>query len=87
MITSFRLRDVRVDRVYRMQSCWSAEGKLKVESVTDLHLEKSWNGCAYRIEKFGNVGTMPVRKYFPFLVIEDAEAEEFIGVQLYLASS
>lgn len=87
MITSFRLRDVRVDRVYRMQSCWSAEGKLKVESVTDLHLEKSWNGHAYRIEKFGNVGTMPVRKYFPFLVIEDAEAEEFIGVQLYLASS
>ena len=87
MITSFRLRDVRVDRVYRMQSCWSAEGKLKVESVTDLHLEKSWNGCAYRIEKFGNVGTMPVRKYFPFLVIEDTEAEEFIGVQLYTASS
>ncbi len=87
MITSFVLRDVKVDRIYRMQSCWSAEGKLKVESVTDLHLEKSWNGCAYRIEKFGNVGSMPVRKYFPFLVVEDCESGDFIGMQLYCASS
>ncbi len=87
MLTSFLLRDMRVDRIYRMQSCWSAEGKLKIESVTDLHLEKSWNGCAYRIEKFGNVGSMPVRKYFPFLVVEDCEKGCFTGVQLYCASS
>ena len=56
MVTSFQLRDVTADRFHRLQSCWSAEGKLKSESVTDLHLEKSWNGCAYRVEKFGNVG-------------------------------
>lgn len=87
MLSSFLLRDVKVDKIYRMQSCWSAEGKLKVESITDLHLEKSWNGCAYRIEKFGNVGSMPVRKYFPFLAVEDCESGEFIGIQLYSASS
>lgn len=86
-ITSFLLRDIEVDRIYRMQSGWSSEGKLRVESVTDLHLEKSWNGCAYRIEKFGNVGSMPVRKYFPFLAVEDAKRREFTGIQLYCASS
>ncbi len=87
MVTSFMLKDVTLDRIYRMQSCWSAEGKLKAESVTDLHMEKSWNGCAYRIEKFGNVGSMPVRKYFPFLVAEDSKKGHFVGIQLYCASS
>ncbi len=87
LLSSFVLRDVKIDRIYRMQSFWSAEGKLKSESITDLHMEKSWNGCAYRVEKFGNTGSMPVRKYFPFLVVEDTEKGEFIGVQLYLASS
>ncbi len=87
MLTSFVLRDVKLDRIHRMQSCWSAEGKLRSESVTDLHLEKSWNGCAYRIEKFGNVGSMPVRKYFPFLAVEDSETGEFTAMQLYCASS
>ena len=87
LLSSFLLKDVKVDRVHRMQSFWSAEGKLKSESITDLHMEKSWNGCACRVEKFGNVGSMPVRKYFPFLVVEDCEKGEFTGVQLYLASS
>lgn len=87
MLSSFLLKDVPISKLYRLQSCWSAEGKLRSESITDLHLEKSWNGCAYRIEKFGNVGSMPVRKYFPFLAIENSETGEFLGVQLYLASS
>lgn len=87
MLTSILLQDVRVDKIHRLQTCWSAEGKLRSESITDLHLEKSWNGCAYRIEKFGTVGSMPVRKYFPFLAIENTETGEFLGIQLYLASS
>lgn len=87
MLSSFCIKDVTADRFHRLQSCWSAEGKLKSESITDLHLEKSWNGCAYRIEKFGNVGSMPVRKYFPFLALEDSKTGHVIGIQLYSASS
>jgi len=87
MLSSFVLREMKVDKIYRMLSFWSAEGKLKTESITDLHLEKSWNGCAVRIEKFGNVGSMPVRKYFPFLAVEDSETGLFTGIQLYSASS
>ena len=40
-----------------------------------------------RVEKFGNVGSMPVRKYFPFLVVEDSKKQEFLGIQLYCPSS
>lgn len=87
MMTSFLIRDLHIDKIHRLQTCWSAEGKLKSESITDLHLERSWNGCAFRIEKFGNVGSMPVRKYFPFLAVEDQTTGIFTGIQLYCASS
>lgn len=87
MLTSFAIRKLKVDKVYRLMSNWSAEGKLKVETINDLHLEKSWNGCAVRVEKFGTLGSMPVRKWFPFVAVEDAETGEFTAVQLYSPSS
>ena len=87
MLASFALKDVKADRFHRLQSFWSEEGKLRTETIEDLHLEKSWNGCAKRIEKFGNVGSMPVRKYFPFLAMENTETGEFLGILLGLASS
>ncbi len=46
MMSSFVLTDMVIDRIHRLQSCWSAEGKLRSESICDLHLEKSCNGCA-----------------------------------------
>ncbi|MBR3468296.1 MAG: alpha-galactosidase [Lachnospiraceae bacterium] len=87
MLTSFGLRGVVADRVHRMQSFWSAEGKLRTESLEDLHIEPSWNRCGLRCEKFGNSGSMPVRKYFPFLALENSKTGEFVGIQLYLAST
>ena len=87
MLSSFAVRGISADRIYRLQSFWSAEGKLRTESIEELHLEPSWNRCGMRVEKFGNVGTMPVRKYFPFLVLEDSKRQEFWGVQLYCPSS
>ncbi len=87
MISSFAIRGIRADKIHRMQSFWSAEGRLRTETVAELNLEPSWNRCATRVEKFGNVGSMPVRKYFPFAVLEDSEAGEFVGVQLYIPYS
>ena len=87
MLTSFALGNVPADRIHRLQSFWSAEGKLRTETIEDLHLEPSWNRCGLRIEKFGNNGSMPVRKYFPFLALENSKTGEFWGVQLYLAST
>lgn len=87
MLASFAVRGVKADRIHRLQSFWSAEGKLRTETLEELHLEPSWNRCGMRIEKFGNVGSMPVRKYFPFLALEDSGSGRFLGIQLYCASS
>ena len=87
MLSSFALREVKADKIHRLQSFWSAEGKLRTETIEELHLEPSWNRCGMRIEKFGNVGSMPVRKYFPFLALEDSRTGKFLGIQLYCASS
>ena len=87
MLSSFAIRGINADRIHRLQSFWSAEGKLRTESIEELHLEPSWNRCGMRVEKFGNVGSMPVRKYFPFLVVEDSKKQEFLGIQLYCPSS
>lgn len=87
MFASFVLKQVEADAIYRMQSFWSAEGKLRRETIDDLHLEPSWAGVGVRIEKFGNVGSMPVRKYFPQLVLENSKTGEFLGIQLYCPSS
>ncbi len=87
MLSSFAISGIKADKVYRMRSCWSSEGRLIVDKVTDLQLEPSWNRCATRVHKFGNLGSMPVRGYFPFIVLENSQTSEFVGVQLYLASS
>lgn len=87
MLASFGIKGIVADKIHRLQSFWSAEGKLRTESIYDLHLEPSWNRLGFRIEKFGNIGSMPVRKYFPFLALENSQTGEVIGIQLYGASS
>lgn len=87
MLASFAISNVKADKIHRLQSFWSAEGKLRTETIEDLHLEPSWNRCATRVEKFGNVGSMPVRKYFPFVALEDSESGNILGIQLYSPSS
>ena len=87
LLTSFALENVQADRIHRLQSFWSAEGKLRTETVDDLHLEPSWAHFGVRAEKFGNTGSMPVRKYFPFLALEDASTGNFTAIELCLAST
>lgn len=87
MLSSLAIRGIRANKIHRLQSFWSAEGKLRTETIEDLHLEPSWNRVGMRVEKFGNIGSMPVRKYFPFLVLENSETSEYIALQLYIPSS
>ncbi len=86
MLASFAVSGVRASRLHRLMSFWSAEGRLKTETLAELHLEPSWNRWAPRVESFGNLGSMPVRRYFPFLAAEDDSGSVF-GVQLYAPSS
>ncbi|MBR3057206.1 MAG: alpha-galactosidase [Clostridiales bacterium] len=87
LLSSFAIRGITADRMHRATSFWSAEGKLLSQDLIDLNMERSWANHGFRIEKFGQNGSMPVRKYFPFLILEDSKTQHFLGVQLYLASS
>lgn len=73
--------------VHRFRSGWSAEGRLDTASIESLHLERSWSGYTPFSERFGQVGTMPVRKWFPFVSIEDVQAGVCWGARLSWAGS
>ncbi len=73
--------------IHRVRSAWSAEGRLQSESIENLHLERSWTGHALRVEKFGQIGSMPVRQWFPFLAAEDTAAGVTWAMQLACPSS
>ena len=73
--------------VHRFRSTWSAEGRLESRSVEELNLERSWIGHGIACERFGQVGSMPVRGFFPFVALEDREAGVIWGAQLAWAGS
>lgn len=73
--------------VHRLQSRWSQEGRLLSQSMEELQLEKSWNVDSVRCERFGQVGSMPVNHYFPFLAVEDKKTGVFWGAQIAHPSS
>ena len=74
-ITPFEAGDTPDTLVlHRFQSAWSAEGRLLSQPVEEIMLERPWMGHALRIVKFGQVGSMPVRGFFPFAALEDRKA-------------
>lgn len=73
--------------VHRIRSSWSAEGRLDSRPIEDLHIERSWGGFSAVSERFGQVGSMPVRSYFPFVAIEDIKKQVIWGAQLACACS
>jgi alpha-galactosidase len=68
--------------VHRYRSTWSAEGRLETQGIEDLQLERSWIGHGISCERFGQVGSMPVRGFFPFVALEDREPGVLWGAQL-----
>jgi len=74
-------------RVHRFRSGWSAEGRLETRTLEQLHLERSWGGAGAFSERFGQLGTMPVRKWFPFVAAEDTGAGVLWGAQLAWAGT
>lgn len=68
--------------LHRFRSCWSAEGRHERRSLEVLNLERSWAGYGRRSKRFGQVGSMPIRGFFPWMGLEDAEAGVMWGVQL-----
>lgn len=87
--------------LHRMKSKWSMEGKLESRGFLDMELEPAWLRIGASSERFGEVGSMPVRRYFPWMVVtdmgysmapgetgtENSEPGYSIGAQLYINSS
>lgn len=74
-------------QVHRFRSGWSGEGRLETRTIEELHLERSWSGAGAFSERFGQLGSMPVRKWFPFVAVEDVGAGVVWGAQLAWAGS
>lgn len=74
-------------KVHRFRSAWSAEGRHESRSIEELHLERSWSGAGVFSERFGQLGTMPVRRWFSFVAIEDTIPGVLWGAQLAWAGS
>lgn len=73
--------------VHRLLSHWSQEGALQSQSMEELQLDTSWTMEAVRCERFGQVGSLPVNHYFPFVALEDKENHVFWAAQLALGAS
>lgn len=69
-------------RLHRFRSAWSAEGRHESLLLEDLHLERSWGNFSRRIERFGQLGSLPVRQFFPWAGLEDSGTGVMWGVQL-----
>jgi alpha-galactosidase len=77
------------ERLYahRMRTAWSAEGRHEALPLESLGLERAWIGASRRTERFGQVGSQPVRGFFPWVAIEDRGVEAWWGAQLYAPGS
>ena len=73
--------------LHRFRSRWSAEGRHTADPIEDLMLEPSWARFGVRCEKFGTVGSMPIRGFFPFAAVEDKAASVMWGMALACSSS
>lgn len=69
-------------KIHRVRSVWSMEGRLHTTTPEDLQLEPAWSYHAARCERFGQVGSLPVNRWFPWLMIEDSANGIFWGAQI-----
>ncbi len=73
--------------LHRLRSKWSMEGRLVTESLEDLLLEDCWcYGNSFNL-RFGQVGSMPVKNYFPFAALEDTKNHVIWGSMMSVPAS
>lgn len=57
--------------MHRFRNYWSGECNKESLPVSHFAMEDSWSYFGYRMERFGQVGTMPARGFIPFVAMED----------------
>jgi len=73
--------------LHRFRSSWSAEGRHEARLSEDAGLEPSWAHHGLRAERFGQLGSMPVRGFFPWAGVEDRAAGVWWGAELAIPGS
>lgn len=73
--------------IHQIRSTWANEGRLVTHPIEEFQLEPSWKPSGANGIRFGQVGSMPNREYFPFLAIEDKKSKVTWGVQLAVSAS
>ena len=81
--------DAAVGRLvlHRLRSAWCAEGRLESQPIERLQLESFSYTKVAATERFGQVGSMPVRNWFPFVAVEDTMTGVLWGAQIAWAGS
>lgn len=96
MLTSFSLDNLspfqRDDapyklKLHRFRGGWSLEGKHCVDTVEELNLESSWFRGFPESERYGGLGSHPVKRWFPFGCVEDTEYHTYWAAQIEAGSS
>ena len=62
-------------KLHRMTSAWSRECRLKTDTFSQLGMDMSWARYGVRVEKWGQLGSMPDRGWYPFAAIADEKAD------------
>lgn len=73
--------------IHRLRSRWSQEGCMESLPIEALQLDTCWNHDSVKCERFGQVGSLPVNNFFPWLFVEDIKNKVFWGAQLYHGAS
>ncbi|MCH5188832.1 MAG: alpha-galactosidase, partial [Oscillospiraceae bacterium] len=68
--------------LHRARSKWSREARFVEEPLEELLLEDTWTYWHTKSVRFGQVGSMPVKDYFPFMALEDKKNGVIWGVMM-----
>lgn len=69
-------------KLHRFRGGWSLEGKHVENTVEELNLESPWLRAFPESERYGGIGSHPVKRWFPFGCVEDTEHHVFWAAQL-----
>lgn len=78
-LSPFAVESEKSLRLHRFRGGWSMEGLHTVEDVQELNLAYPWTYAFPESERFGGVGSHPVKRYFPVCAVEDPKEGVFWG--------
>lgn len=86
-LSPYQTADARHLVLHRFRGGWSLEGEHVADSIESLNLACPWTYAFPESERFGVLGSHPVKRFFPVCALEDETAGVFWGAALHAACS